>query len=146
MILTTPTVLAQVIAHCQQEWPQEACGLLLGSPNGGDVHVSAAEPLRNLSRDPRRHFLADPEAWIAFLYADRTEARSLVGLYHSHPTEPAVPSARDADSLWTFPAYWIVSLRNRDTPEVKGYRLEGASGQQKSPLGFREHSIRLIAD
>jgi proteasome lid subunit RPN8/RPN11 len=52
----------------------------------------------------------------------------LVGIYHSHPTSPAAPSARDlAEAAYPGVAYLIVSLQTADAPVLAGFLFNGSN-------------------
>src|SRR5436190_23660708 len=86
---------ADLLAACEEAFPIEACGLLIGV-DGADAsrHVTAIVSGRNLDASPDR-FLLDPSA---FLRADAIACErglELVGSFHSHPGHPAIPSRAD---------------------------------------------------
>jgi proteasome lid subunit RPN8/RPN11 len=81
----------------------EICGLLLGK---GAV-VEAVRPCANVAADPRDSFEIDPVALIAAHRAARAGGPAPIGHYHSHPSGPATPSARDAAAARPG-SFWII--------------------------------------
>lgn len=79
------SIVDEMIAHAQEEAPNEACGLVVA--HGRKVRTQRA---RNVAEEPRITFVIDPEAWLAI-----PEADEVVGIYHSHPVTPAEPSTAD---------------------------------------------------
>ena len=75
--------------------PNEACGLLLGKVRGDEIEVAALSPGRNVSADPRAHFQIDPLDVLAAEDAARGTGLSIVGVWHSHPRGPLLPSQED---------------------------------------------------
>ena len=101
-------VRAALVAHSQQEAPNEACGLLLLR----DGRAERYEPGRNAAASPYRFELEfdDPEIWYA-----EDEGYELA-VFHSHVSAPARPSRTDVENigLWEGRPYLIYSLRQDD--------------------------------
>ena len=79
----------QMVAHCLAGLPDEACGLLGGDPETGEVVT--CYPTRNLAAsaklytvDPKDHLRADRDAEAA--------GNSIIGVFHSHTHTEAYPS------------------------------------------------------
>jgi proteasome lid subunit RPN8/RPN11 len=115
--------LDRLVAHAREALPDECCGLLVGS---GDC-VEEAVPARNVRASPTRYEV-DPADHFAVIRRVRREGREIVGAYHSHPSTAAVPSPTDlAEAYDDTLLYVIVSLRDAQRPEVRGFRI--AAGQ-----------------
>jgi [CysO sulfur-carrier protein]-S-L-cysteine hydrolase len=108
----------EVVGHCLDGLPLEACGLLGGHPDG---RVEVFYPCRNAAAsarvyevDPRDHLRADRDA------EDR--GLEIIGVVHSHTHTDAYPSPTDIaqapDPGWH---YVLVSLR--DEPVGRSYRI-----------------------
>jgi proteasome lid subunit RPN8/RPN11 len=112
-------VLDAVIAHARKDLPIEACGYL-GERSG---IITEAIPLKNVDAS-REHFTLDPEEQFTALRRLRSEGCKLKGVYHSHPSTPARPSAEDL-MLASDPnlSYLIVSLA-ADEPVIKSFRIQ----------------------
>ena len=107
-----------MIAHARAAAPLECCGLLIGS----GARIDESLPARNIDPSPKR-FEIDPQDHFAAIHAARASGREIVGVYHSHPSSPAQPSASDlAEAFYTEYAYVIVSLA-MDPPEVRLFHL-----------------------
>jgi [CysO sulfur-carrier protein]-S-L-cysteine hydrolase len=115
---------AQMIGHCYDGLPLEACGLLAGpsSPDGvtADAHIvyltrNAAESSRVYTVDPRDHLRADRDA--------EERGYEILGVFHSHTHTDPYPSPTDVaqapDPGWH---YVLVSLRD-DAPMTRSYRI-----------------------
>ena len=118
MLRLTRPVYAQVVAHCLDGVPLEACGLIGGHANGQALMcypaVNDAASARVYTVNPRDHLKADRDA----------EARGLeiIGVFHSHTHTEAYPSPTDVaqapDAGWH---YVLVSLRAE--PVIHSYRI-----------------------
>jgi cysteine synthase B len=126
-------VQASIRAHGARTYPDECCGVLVGTTPG---RAGDAWPLGNTAAlDRGRRFLIGPEDY------RRAEARAasrgleIVGFYHSHPDHPAEPSHFDLDHAWPNVSYVIVSVRDRMPRELRSWRLRADRS------GYREESV-----
>ena len=108
-------VRAALVAHSQQQAPNEACGLVLLR----DGRAERYEAGRNAAASPYRFELEfdDPEIWYA-----EDEGYELA-VFHSHVSAPAHPSRTDVENigLWAGKPYLVYSLRNDD---LAAFRIE----------------------
>ena len=119
MLRVTRSVYLEMVGHCLDGLPDEACGLLGGHPSSGSASV--CYPTANVAASARV-YTVDP---VGHLRADRdAEGRGLeiLGVFHSHTHTEAYPSPTDVaqapDPDWH---YVLVSLR--DLPSVRSYRI-----------------------
>lgn len=115
----------QMVGLALDEYPLEACGLMVGPPAAGgaagnrvtEFHGcrNAAGSARVYTIDPKDHLRIERD----------TDDRDLVvnGVVHSHTHSEPYPSPTDVaaapDADWH---YVIVSLK-RESPEVRSYRI-----------------------
>ena len=120
------------------EYPREACGLLVGAAHLEGVEVARAELARNLERE-RAHdrFVLAPEDWLRIEEAARADGLDVVGVWHSHPDHPALPSVTDLAAAWEGYAYLILRVECDRVAEWRSWQLE--SGR------FLEQAIELGA-
>lgn len=108
--------------YCRGTCPKEACGLLYGTADSATACITGFKPLANASPYPERHFSFSPEEWISVLYApDEDSPDRIIGIFHSHPASPAVPSEEDLSLHWNFETYAILSL-HEEKPSIRCYR------------------------
>jgi proteasome lid subunit RPN8/RPN11 len=128
MLRLAPDVYLQMVAHCYDGLPLEACGLLAGPPSGaGEAQpATVCYPTANAAASARV-YVVEPRD---FLAADRDADRrnlEIVAVFHSHTHTDAYPSPTDIaqapDPGWH---YVLVSLRAA-APVVRSYRI--ADGQ-----------------
>ncbi len=84
--------------------PDEACGLLVGpdADTADELHV-----MQNIHEPPRlRRYRIDPLAYADVDDRVAAQGRQVVGIFHSHPPAPAVPSQFDLDGA--LPGLWYV--------------------------------------
>lgn len=122
MTLTVPQyLLEQINAHLEQAYPEEGAGFLIGN-NGA---VESILPLQNAREDEARHnrFLITPEDYLnAELTADRL-GLSLIGVFHSHPDCPNVPSDYDREWAQPFFSYVITRVDQGKAVSSRSWRL-----------------------
>jgi proteasome lid subunit RPN8/RPN11 len=96
-------VKAELVAHSQEEAPNEACGLLVLREGVAERYVRG----RNAAASPYRFELeVPPETW--FLEDEGYE----LAIFHSHLSSPPRPSRTDVENigLWEGRPYVILSL------------------------------------
>jgi len=126
-------VQASIRAHGAGTYPDECCGVLVGTAPG---RVSDAWPLGNTAaRDRERRFLISPEDYRRAEAQAASLGLEIVGFYHSHPDHPAEPSRFDLDHAWPNVSYVIVSVRDRMPRELRSWRLRADRS------GYREESV-----
>lgn len=123
---------ARVRAHAEAGYPDEACGFLLGStdPRSREftVRETRAAVNRRGSRASRRYRI-DPEEYRSAEREAEAKGLELIGIYHSHPDAPAIPSEYDREHAWPNSAYVIVSVRAGRAGELRAWLLaEDRSG------------------
>ncbi|MDQ3680146.1 MAG: M67 family metallopeptidase [Actinomycetota bacterium] len=121
MLRIGPDVHRQMVGHCLDRLPEEACGLLAGPP--GDNRAEVCYPVTNVDHSARTYRL-DP---LEHLRADRdADERGLevIGVFHSHTHTDAYPSPTDVEKApdpgWH---YVLVSLRHGQAV-VRSFRIE----------------------
>ena len=105
-----------VLAHAREALPNKCCGLLIG----GAGRIELAMRARNLEESPTR-FLIDPLDHFTAIRLARMNGRAVVGVYHSHPRGPRVPSLSDrAEASYAEYTYLIVVP---DVAEIAAFQL-----------------------
>ncbi len=107
-----------------RSFPYECCGFLFGFETGEKRMITAIQPVNNISKeDQRRRFLISSTDYLqAEIFAEENDL-SLLGIYHSHPNHPAIPSETDRLSAQPFFSYVIISVTNDEISDLKSWRL-----------------------
>lgn len=121
----------EMVAHAMAGLPNEACGVLAGE-DGRPVRVY---PMKNAERSPTVYRFESNEQNRVWKEVD-DKGWHLLAFFHSHPATKAYPSKTDrarahefdpvsGELLPTYPGtmYLILSLRNPETPELRGFRF-----------------------
>ena len=108
----------EIIDHCRQEAPVEACGLISGQEDKSMV----VHRMTNTDAE-KDHYMMDPEEQFEVFKKLRQTDREVVAIYHSHPHTEAYPSPEDL-RLAFYPGviYIIVSLEE-DEPTIRGFKI-----------------------
>lgn len=126
-LVITDRHLAAVERHCAQSYPEEACGILVGTFLAGELEGALVEtilPVRNDRPDRReRRYSIDPKALLAAQKQARSQGLDVVGYYHSHPDSPARPSELDREHAWPGVSYLIVSVDRAGVTGARSWRL-----------------------
>lgn len=94
-----------MLAEARRAGEQECCGLL----GGRDTEITRIFPAANALASAARFEIAPPELFAIFREM-REAGLDHLGIYHSHPRGPAVPSAVDIEqSYYPGVAYFVVS-------------------------------------
>ncbi len=135
MLVVPNYLFEQMNVHVEKAYPEEGAGFLLGEQ--GEVKEIVA--LSNSREDGARHnrFLITPEDYLhAELTADRL-GLSLIGVFHSHPDCPNIPSEYDREWAQPFFSYIITRVDNGKAVNSRSWRLV----EDRSK--FEEETIQL---
>ena len=115
-----PRALAdELVAHAREDMPNECCGLIAGR-DGTAVRVMRAV---NTEASPFMYVM-DPREQMRMMEEVEDAGEDLLAIYHSHTRSAAYPSRTDVDlAFFPDPLYVIVSLADRDVPEIRAFRL-----------------------
>ncbi len=115
------SLIDELIAHAREDLPNECCGML----GGRDGEATTAIRVANSAASPLRYEM-DPQEQYNALKAIEEDGGELLAIYHSHTKSAAYPSQTDVNQAvaWPDQVYVIVSLADRDAPDVKAYWLK----------------------
>lgn len=124
-----PGLLAEMLDHCREQHPREACGILIGH----DDQPLRLRRMHNLADDPTSRFAFDPDEQLEVYRALDELGLDPVAIYHSHTSSAAVPSRTDVACAREEQAHYVIVSTRHETPaaghdhEIRSYRL--ADGQ-----------------
>jgi [CysO sulfur-carrier protein]-S-L-cysteine hydrolase len=111
----------QMLAHVLGCLPEEACGLLGGTPAEA-VRVLVVE---NELHSPVRFRMRAFDQLNAFLAMEK-ENLELVGIFHSHPTSPPYPSPTDIAEFSYPGALFLIWAPLEGAWQVRAFHIEGS--------------------
>ncbi|MFN0243263.1 MAG: Mov34/MPN/PAD-1 family protein [Planctomycetota bacterium] len=126
MLRLSSSLRAELSAWIRLGYPREACGLLIGRCEQDERRVERVVHAHNLAVARDRYEL-DPGDLVAADHAARAVQLSIIGIWHSHPDQPAVPSDADRANAWSGWSYLIVSVTRGEIGALRAWRLEGGA-------------------
>lgn len=122
-LLIDKKFLDNIRKHGEETYPNECCGFIFGNDRENRT-VTHVQPVTNIKKgDQRKRFEIDPlEYQQAEKYAHKNKV-DFLGVYHSHPDHPAVPSEHDRKLAMPFFSYVIVSVKEGSAGEARSWRL-----------------------
>jgi proteasome lid subunit RPN8/RPN11 len=127
MIELTEEQLAGIRQHGERDYPFECCGLILGRFEGeGRKIVTETYSISNAREEAakRNRFLIRPEELMRGEKYAREKGLEVVGFYHSHPDERAVPSKYDLEHAWPTYSYIVVSVEKGLAVDLRSWEME----------------------
>lgn len=113
-----------MVNDAQNAFPDECCGFFFGAETNDLREVTHAYPVHNAKEgDKRRRFEISPFDYMkAEQYALEHDLR-LLGVYHSHPLHPAIPSEHDRVVALPGFSYIILSVQPYAVVDITSWRL-----------------------
>ena len=133
----------EIVSHAKATIPNEACGFLFGHCNEAVNEVVEVTPVSNAEPSPVS-YVFDPKEQFSLMNEMKERGMDIVGIFHSHPASPAIPSLTDIRRSFfpgtrepNFPGvvHVIVGLSGT-VPELNAYLLE-QEGATKVKLKVR---------
>ena len=124
------TIRDAIVAQARAEYPNEACGLIVGdAPAADGGRALRFEPARNKAASPFRYEI-EPADLLRLTIATDDADEVFWGIVHSHTHTPAAPSPTDIGlTLYPDALYVLVSLGQDETdpvtdgPGIRAWRI-----------------------
>jgi proteasome lid subunit RPN8/RPN11 len=112
-LLLGRTLMERIQEHGEQAYPEEGAGFLLGRAivDGGARSVRGIVPLQN-AREPDvrgSRYLITPQDYLHAELQAEEQGLELIGVFHSHPDHPDLPSEFDRE--WAQPQFSYLITR-----------------------------------
>ena len=140
MVYLTEEHIKQIEAHGEKTYPYECGGMLIGTLNAdGSKTVHETFPLENSSQEDQKNrvLILPKDVLRAERYA-RSQKLEVIGYYHSHPEDKAVPSQYDLDHALPVWSYIIVSVIGEKAVDVRSWVMEN----DRSKFNFEEIKLK----
>ncbi len=117
-------LVEKIKREAEETYPEECCGILIGTANGTEKNVFRLYGTQNVHSDNKeRRFMISPADFKKAEQVARDADAEIIGFYHSHPDHPAVPSEHDREYAWPWYLYLIVSVENGKSSAIEGWEL-----------------------
>lgn len=126
MIYLTEEHKKAIEAHGEKTYPFECGGMLIGRFEAdGKKTVFETYPLENSSEEDQKNrvLILPKDVMKAERYA-RSLSLDVIGYYHSHPEDAAVPSQYDLDHALPVWSYIIVSVLQGKAVDIRSWQME----------------------
>jgi proteasome lid subunit RPN8/RPN11 len=125
---------AAIRRHGEAAYPNECCGVLLGTRAGDVREVRATVRCGNAEADSQHaRYSIDPRELVRIQRDARERGLEIVGFYHSHPDHPARWSPTDLEEAhWIGCSYVITSVANGTAEVTRSFALTGTREEDKA--------------
>ncbi|MBF2029355.1 MAG: M67 family metallopeptidase [Oscillatoriales cyanobacterium C42_A2020_001] len=142
-------------SHAEQAYPNECCGLMLGRLGQQPMkHVVAVRAVENawdentphelqtrdlddgLSCSKSHRYWVNPQEMLTVMREARNCGLEIIGIYHSHPDQAAVPSECDRRLAWQHYSYVIISVQQGTAQDLQSWHLNEAHQFQPEAIEF----------
>jgi proteasome lid subunit RPN8/RPN11 len=141
-LIVTEQQLKVIRGLAEVAYPEECCGVLLGTRNTNDREVVEVVPCENVALTRRSRYEVHVLELVRAQLDGRQRGLDIVGIYHSHPDHPARWSATDLrDAEWVGCSYLIVEVRAGRAHAQGSFELVN-DGEKKE---FLEEDVKVLS-
>ena len=118
-------VLQEMTSLGESGYPEEVAGFLLGSSQANKVVVQHFVRLANAMQPEARHYSYQVSAtdWQGGEATAKKLTLELVGIFHTHPDHPSLPSLFDLEFALPNFIYIIATIRQRSLTSMQAWKL-----------------------
>jgi proteasome lid subunit RPN8/RPN11 len=135
MLVMPNRLLQQMNAHVEKAYPEEGAGFLIGH----EGEVKEIVELSNSREDGARQnrFLFTPDDYLKAEVKAESLGLDLIGVFHSHPDCPNVPSEYDREWAQPFFSYIITRVDEGKAVNSRSWKL------LEDRSNYEEEEIRI---
>jgi proteasome lid subunit RPN8/RPN11 len=132
-----PQHLQIIRTHAESTYPDECCGIILGYGMSEGKTVVEVMPTENVwntataefpgdrtTETQQRRYAIAPQVMLQAQKQARDHSLNIIGIYHSHPDAPAIPSECDRLYAWPEYSYIIVSVPKGKAQTLQSWCLD----------------------
>jgi len=126
LIYINEQVINKLLENAKSTYPFECCGILVGR-NNSKKEVLEFYPVENKNRERAQdRYEIDSKTFDEIDRKAAESGSSIIGLYHSHPDHPPIPSEFDKECayVWSEYSYIIISVKGKKETEIKSWYLD----------------------
>lgn len=116
------STLDAINTHAAETYPQECFGFLLGK-SISDQWVTQSVRGKNVHPSPTNRFEMDPTDFAKTAHFAESRGLDVIGVYHSHPDAPAMPSETDLEMAVESWLYAIISVWDGNPVDAKLWQI-----------------------
>lgn len=143
MILIDPAATEMMIQDAINTFPDECCGFLYGEEdeNGNRIVTEILVVNNAKDGDKRRRFEISSKDYLKGEQYALEKNIQLLGIYHSHPNHPAIPSEQDRIAAQPYFSYVIISVMNDNATHLRSWRLNDSFQFEEEYINNQESTI-----
>ncbi|MBD2489095.1 Mov34/MPN/PAD-1 family protein [Aulosira sp. FACHB-615] len=146
VIKLLPQHIQMIRSHAESTYPNECCGIILGYlenqiktvveiiPTKNAWSAESANFAPNTERSETSRYAIAPQDMLQIQKSARDKSLNIIGIYHSHPDNPAIPSECDRQYAWPAYSYIIVSVQNGQAGELLSWSLDDQHQFQRETI------------
>ena len=125
MISIDPVARQLMIQDGLKTFPDECCGFFYGEEDAdGNRHITEILVVNNAKDgDKSRRFEISPKDYLKGEQFAQEKNLAFLGIYHSHPNHPAIPSEQDRIAAQPYFSYIIISVLSNNKTHLRSWRL-----------------------
>ncbi len=144
-------------SHAESTYPEECCGVILGhisdhsktvvdiipTENAWNRETAVDFPNDDINYSRQRRYTIAPEKMLELQKSARERNLNIIGIFHSHPDYPAIPSEFDRNFAWEEYSYIIVSVQKGQAGDIYSWVLDGDNpkGDAKAYRDFQQEEV-----
>ncbi len=142
MITIEPVAKELMIEDGIKSFPDECCGFIYGNEDEKGNRLVTEIILVDNSKhgDKTRRFEISPKDYLKAEQHASEKNLQLLGVYHSHPNHPAIPSEHDRIAAQPYFSYIIISVIN-NTTQLRSWRLNESAQFEEEKVNYKESTI-----
>lgn len=125
-IYITPDQIREIHSHSEKTYPYEGAGLMLGLEENNQRTVQKLIFLENARDQSEQHnrYLITAEDMLKAEQEAGKQGMDILGIFHSHPDHPALPSEFDREYAIPWYSYLITSVEKGKARHSRCWRLD----------------------
>ncbi|HEX4851712.1 MAG TPA: M67 family metallopeptidase [Puia sp.] len=141
MIFIETDAHQRMVEDAVNNFPDECCGFMLGEEDPEENRIISEILVVDNSKegDKSRRFEISSKDYLRAEQFAIDRNLSLLGIYHSHPNHPAIPSEHDRKAAQPFFSYVILSVLNNEFVSLRSWRLN--EDEQFEEENVKDHSF-----
>lgn len=129
-----PVALKEIHLVSERSYPNECCGFLFGHNDGLKLKITTIREVINNDEHSKVHYTIPPKEFMkAEKYASENDLH-LIGVFHSHPEHPPIPSGKDLDDALPELSYLITSVHEGEVMDTQSWRLDDERNFVEEPI------------
>lgn len=112
-------ILSEIISHCKDTYPYEACGILAGK----DRVVKKIYKMTNIEKSSVSYMMESGEQF-KVMKELREQGLEMTAIFHSHPYADAYPSRRDIKVAFYEDSFYVIVSFIHKEPLIKAFEIK----------------------